>query len=250
MHLTCLLPTISSICFHVYFLPHTIWSSKERANITHNLTHCYVSAPNLLPWPAQWELNTSRSCWLVQPPVTLNRLSTPRSSLFLITEMFAVGDENVFVLFGQFGDSQHVRTDRWKAGACGHIFFFFFFFLKKQSCTSVAGGSAQWLVCFSVEMFRVHPVLLCIYLRNICPFLVLQSFPLTSPLSPFSQFLSLLSLARLTFSLELSFSGWGATSSECIILTLRREGERERECGKWEVRERGRERETEKKEGS
>lgn len=107
-----------------------------------------------------------------------------------------------------------------------------------QSSTSVAGGSAQWLVCFSVEVFRVHPVLLCIYLRNICPFLVLKSFPLTSPLSPFSQFLSLLSLARLTFSLELSFSGWGATSSECIILTLRERG--------WEG-ERVREREIEKK---
>jgi len=97
-------------------------------------------------------------------------------------------------------------------------------------------------------MFRVHPVLLCIYLRNICPFLVLKSFPLTSPLSPFSQFLPLLSLARLTFSLELSFSGWGATSSECIILTLRREGGREGK-GVWEVggeREREREGEREK----
>lgn len=122
------------------------------------------------------------------------------------------------------------------------------FFFWKQSSTSVAGGSAQRLVCFSVEMFRVHPVLLCIYLRNICPFLVLKSFPLTSPLSPFSQFLPLLSLARLTFSLELSFSGWGATSSECIILTLRREGGREGK-GVWEVGgERERERERNRKE--
>ena len=85
-------------------------------------------------------------------------------------------------------------------------------------------------------MFRVHPVLLCIYLRNICPFLVLKSFPLTSPLSPFSQFLPLLSLARLTFSLELSFSGWGATSSECIIFTVRREGEREKQKRKKEAK--------------
>ena len=163
MHLTCLLPTISSICFHVYFLPHTIWSSKERANITHNLTHCYVSAPNLLLWPAQWELNTSRSCWPVQPPVTLNRLSTPRSSLFLITELFAVGDENVFVLFGQFGDSQHVRTDRWKAGACGHISFFF---LKAEphqcggrKCTMIGlflCGNVQGTPSFALHIFTKH----------------------------------------------------------------------------------------------
>lgn len=54
-----------------------------------------------------------------------------------------------------------------------------------QSCLSVAGGSAQWLVCFSVEVFRVHPALLCIYLRNICPFLVLKPAPRTGPPFPF-----------------------------------------------------------------
>lgn len=54
---------------------------------------------------------------------------------------------------------------------------------------------------------QVHPVLLCIYLRNICPFLVLKSFPLTSPFPLFLPISLFVVIGSSNFFIELSFSG-------------------------------------------
>lgn len=154
---------------------------------------------------------------------------------------------------------QNVSNDPWKAAAWGHTLLSFFhplsFFLSLSLFIFLnaelhqCGGRKCTMIglclCGSVQG---TPSLLCIYLRNICPFLVLKSFPLTSPLSPFPCFLSLLLLAGLTFSLDLSFSGWGVTSSECIILTAKEKKRRERTREREERREERASKHSEKKE--
>lgn len=154
---------ISSICFNAYFLPHTIWSSKERANILHSLSHCCFS-PKLVARASTVRVKNQKGP-LANPTASHLRMpSQPWSRLFLLTGkmkmiLFSLDHCEIF--------SQNVGTNCWKAGACSHAFLFLFpFFLTQSShqcggrkCTMIGlflGGSVQGTPSFALHIFTKH----------------------------------------------------------------------------------------------
>lgn len=157
----------------VLFSQYAIWSGKERGNINTALVTAMFQPQTSIRASTVWVKKASSAASHLKPP------SQQLSSPFLLTEMIAMGRWKCFC---PFSGSDSVRMSELtveRQVPAAHTFFFW-----KRSSTTAEGGSVQWLVCFSVEVLGVHPVLLCIYLRNICPFLVLKCFPLNSPLSP------------------------------------------------------------------